>query len=80
MSLHSTGHSSRLARPGVMDFNGFGSTSYSKEELVAEIELHFFVLIPKLIVMIPLSKTMLRIWLDGSKVMKEDPKFIFQVS
>lgn len=33
---HSTGHASRLARPGVVDFDGFGSHTYGDEELVAE--------------------------------------------
>lgn len=33
---HSTGHSSRLGRKGVMDNNKFASHEYSKEELVAE--------------------------------------------
>ncbi len=35
--IHSTGHASRLARPGVVDLAGFGSDPYSREELVAEI-------------------------------------------
>jgi antirestriction protein ArdC len=34
---HSTGHASRLARPGIVEFSGFGSHSYSREELVAEL-------------------------------------------
>lgn len=35
--VHSTGHKSRLDRAGVShDFHGFGSETYSKEELVAE--------------------------------------------
>jgi len=33
---HATGHASRLARAGVTDLCPFGSTNYSKEELVAE--------------------------------------------
>ena len=32
----STGHSSRLGREGIEQLNTFGSESYSKEELVAE--------------------------------------------
>jgi antirestriction protein ArdC len=35
--LHSTGHKSRLNREGIVQLNKFGSESYSKEELVAEI-------------------------------------------
>lgn len=33
---HSTGHESRLKRPGITNSNDFGSESYSKEELIAE--------------------------------------------
>jgi antirestriction protein ArdC len=33
---HSTGHSSRIGREGIEILNTFGSESYSKEELVAE--------------------------------------------
>ena len=35
--VHSTGHESRLARKGVMETGFFGSESYSKEELIAEL-------------------------------------------
>lgn len=35
--VHSTGHKERLNRPGVSNFNGFGTEKYSKEELVAEL-------------------------------------------
>jgi hypothetical protein len=33
---HSTGHASRIGREGIETLNTFGSESYSKEELVAE--------------------------------------------
>src|ERR1700738_4730867 len=33
---HSTGHASRIGREGIEQLNGFGSESYSREELVAE--------------------------------------------
>ena len=33
---HSTGHQSRLARPGVVTFDHFGSERYAREELAAE--------------------------------------------
>jgi antirestriction protein ArdC len=33
---HSTGHASRLARPGIMEKHYFGDSDYSREELVAE--------------------------------------------
>lgn len=38
---HSTGHSSRLSRPGIMESIIFASTRYSKEELVAEMGAAF---------------------------------------
>lgn len=34
---HSTGHASRVGREGIQALNNFGSESYSKEELVAEL-------------------------------------------
>lgn len=34
---HSTGHESVLKRDGIVKFDGFGSPSYAKEELVAEL-------------------------------------------
>lgn len=33
---HSTGHESRLNREGIVEFGGFGSPTYSYEELIAE--------------------------------------------
>ena len=39
--VHSTGHATRLNRDGVAGLHYFGSTSYSKEELVAEIGAAF---------------------------------------
>ena len=33
---HSTGHASRVGREGIEKLNTFGSESYSKEELIAE--------------------------------------------
>jgi antirestriction protein ArdC len=33
---HSTGHCSRVGREGIEQLNTFGSESYSKEELIAE--------------------------------------------
>ena len=39
--VHSSGHKERLARPALMVSNRFGSTSYSKEELVAELGANY---------------------------------------
>ncbi len=38
---HSTGHSKRLARKGIIDPNAFGSREYGQEELVAELTAAF---------------------------------------
>ncbi|SEG29748.1 ArdC family protein [Billgrantia desiderata] len=38
---HATGHQSRLARDGIVAFEGFGSESYAHEELVAELGAAF---------------------------------------
>src|SRR5207253_1226346 len=39
--IHSTGHSSRLNRPTLMDAEFFGDQNYSREELVAEMGAAF---------------------------------------
>lgn len=39
--VHSTGHESRLKRPGICEQDGFGSDPYCKEELVAEMGAAF---------------------------------------
>lgn len=38
---HSTGHASRLGRPGIMERTVFGDSDYSKEELIAEMGAAF---------------------------------------
>ena len=35
--VHSTGHISRLRRDGIVNFDGFGTDNYAKEELIAEL-------------------------------------------
>ena len=35
--VHSTGHASRLRRDGIVNFDGFGTDNYAKEELIAEL-------------------------------------------
>lgn len=39
--VHSTGHKKRLCRPEIVESNYFGSSDYSKEELVAELGAAF---------------------------------------
>ena len=75
--VHSTGHSSRLARPGWWTLTDLVLLRIARKNWLRKWELHFFVLIPKLI-MIPLSKTMLRIWLDGSKLWRKIQSLSFR--
>lgn len=35
--IHSTGHTSRIGRPGIIEAHFFGDETYSKEELIAEL-------------------------------------------
>lgn len=77
--LHSTGHVSRLNRPEVMDGSRFGTISYSREELLAEIGASFLNHHCQIDTtdIIENSASYLKAWLD---VLREDPKFIFRVS
>ncbi|MBL7821307.1 MAG: DUF1738 domain-containing protein [Saprospiraceae bacterium] len=77
--IHATGHSSRLARPEVMDFSGFGTKPYSKEELVAEIGASFLSRFTQIDYdnIFENNVAYLAGWL---KVLKADSKFIFKVS
>lgn len=77
--IHSTGHSSRLARPEVMDFSRFGTTPYGKEELVAELGASFLSSITQIDydLVQENNASYLAGWL---KVLHEDTKFIFNAS
>lgn len=77
--IHSTGHSSRLARPEVMDFTGFGTIPYSKEELVAEMGASFLSCHCQIDYdsVVENNASYLAGWL---KVLKKDSRFIFKVS
>lgn len=46
--VHSTGHPSRLNRPGIKNISKFGSESYSKEELIAEMGSAFLCAVAKI--------------------------------
>ncbi|MGM9512406.1 ArdC family protein [Larkinella sp. GY13] len=73
---HSTGHESRLNREGVTQLCRFGSTNYSKEELVAELGAAYLNLLTGISnnTLIDNSAAYLKGWL---KPLKEDKKFIF---
>lgn len=77
--IHSTGHSSRLARKEVMDFSRFGTMPYSKEELVAEMGASFLSCHCQIDYdsIVESNASYLAGWL---KVLKEDPRFVFKVS
>lgn len=75
---HRTGHASRLNRPGIVAFDGFGSAQYAEEELVAELGAAF---------------TMNALGIDGETMdshvqyldswlgkLRKDNKFIFKAS
>ncbi|MBK7800096.1 MAG: DUF1738 domain-containing protein [Saprospiraceae bacterium] len=77
--IHATGHSSRLARTEVMDFSGFGTISYSKEELVAEMGASFISSYCQINYdsIVENNASYLAGWL---KVLEEDSRLIFKVS
>lgn len=71
---HSTGHASRLARPGIVNPIAFGSHEYSREELVAEMGAAFLCgesgILPATI---ENSAAYLRSWI---KVLKGDSRLV----
>lgn len=77
--IHSTGHSYRLARNEVMDFSGFGTIPYSKEELVAEMGASFLSSHCQIDddSLVENNASYLSGWL---KALSEDSSFIFKVS
>ncbi|MBK9632895.1 MAG: DUF1738 domain-containing protein [Saprospiraceae bacterium] len=77
--IHSTGHESRLARPAIMDMSGFGSKSYSHEELIAEVGANYISNHCQIDFdsVITNSASYLADWLE---VLQEDSMFIFKVS
>jgi antirestriction protein ArdC len=75
---HSTGHATRLNRPGIVSKAHFGDHSYSKEELVAELGSAF--LCAKAGIDTPTidqAASYIKSWL---KALKDDPKMIIQAS
>lgn len=75
--IHSTGHRSRLNREGIEAYTGFGSASYSKEELIAELGAAFLnkltgIETPDLVTN---SAAYIEGWL---RPLKNDKKFFFE--
>lgn len=76
--IHSTGHESRLSRPGILASNGFGSSTYSKEELVAEMGAAFLSGVAGIEqTTIENSAAYLQSWI---KILKGDPKLAIQAA
>ncbi|GJM16898.1 MAG: DNA primase [Thermodesulfobacteriota bacterium] len=76
---HSTGHSKRLNREGITKLNPFGSKSYSKEELIAEMGASFLSAYVGINYdeITENSAAYLKGWL---KVLKADKKLIFKAA
>ena len=72
--IHSTGHSSRLNRDTIMNFNAFGSHEYSKEELIAEFGAAFLCAMAGIVEPVIDNSAA---YIDGwSKVFQKDEKII----
>ena len=74
---HSTGAEHRLNRPGVTDYDGFGSHQYSEEELVAEFASAFLCAEAGIEDTRENSASYIKSW---AKVLKGDPKLIIRAS
>jgi len=74
---HWTGHESRLARDGIMEINEFGSESYSKEELIAELGAAFLSMKFNLSEVGEQEAAYIQSWI---KPLKNDPKMIIQAA
>jgi len=71
---HSTGHSKRVGREGVEQLNTFGSESYSKEELIAEMGAAMLCGVTGIErKTLPNSAAYLRSWID---VLKSDSRMV----
>ena len=74
---HSTGHDSRLKRKGITDPIHFGSHSYSKEELVAEMTAAFLCGFSGIDQTVENSAAYLRSWIQA---LKGDAKLVVQAA
>jgi antirestriction protein ArdC len=74
-AVHSTGHSARLARKGVVESDGFGGQVYSQEELVAEMGAAFMLARTNMLTPAAFDNSAAYVasWL---KALKDDPKMV----
>lgn len=76
--IHSTGHATRLSRPGIVQFDKFGSERYSKEELIAEMGAAMLCGMAGIAeVTLPNSAAYIAGWL---RALKGDPKLVVQAA
>jgi antirestriction protein ArdC len=76
--MHSTGHASRVGREGIDTLNEFGSESYSREELIAELGSAMLCGVTGIVpATIENSASYLASWI---KVLKGDSKLIVQAA
>jgi len=71
--VHSTGHESRVGRDGIEAFAGFGTESYSREELIAEMGAAYLCAEAGIEPRIDQNAAYIASWL---KVLKGDKKFV----
>jgi antirestriction protein ArdC len=75
---HSTGHASRIGRPGIEEVSPFGTETYSKEELIAELGAAMLCGITGIAPMtLDTSAAYLKSWIE---VLKGDSKLIVQAA
>ena len=72
---HSTGAKNRLDRPGVTNFDHFGSHQYSKEELIAELTSVFYLKSNNINETFDNNIAYMKGWL---RPLKDDPSMIFE--
>lgn len=71
--IHSTGHKSRLARKGIEEIAAFGSETYSKEELIAEMGAAMLCAQAKIDNTLENSAAYIQSWL---RVLKNDKRLV----
>lgn len=76
--VHSTGHPKRLNRPGVANFDAFGTEQYTKEELIAEMGAAMLCGVAGIDnSTIPNSASYIASWL---RKLKDDPRLVIQAA
>lgn len=75
---HWTGHASRNAREGIVDFDRFGSRRYAYEELVAELSASFKM--AEMGLEREVRQDHIHYIADWIKILKNDPKAIFKAA